>query len=247
MFEAFSMLLIEKEMPVSSVASTLKVYAQRIWGVFNYWVERTHKKDVPENLTQIEDVCIDMSPSFIAGCTEYLRESQITFDKFHVVKEVNKAMDELRKIERKGNELLKGHKYTFLKNKLSDKLQTERDILLEMYPKLEQGYWLKEMFEDFWQIEDAEEAESYSAFWCDFAMESKIQPFIRLVNTIKAHWRGIVRYIKSKISNGIPEGINAKIQLAKKRARGYRNPQNFINMIYFTCGKLKFDYPQYFI
>lgn len=70
---------------------------------------------------------------------------------------------------------------------------------------------------------------------------------IRLVNTIKAHWRGIVRYIKSKISNGILEGINAKIQLAKKRARGYRNPQNFINMIYFTCGKLKFDYPQYFI
>jgi hypothetical protein len=57
---------------------------------------------------------------------------------------------------------------------LSDKLQTERDILLEMYPKLEQGYWLKEMFEDFWQIEDAEEAETYLAFWCDFAMESKI-------------------------------------------------------------------------
>jgi transposase len=113
LFEAFSMLLIEKEMPVSSVASTLKVYAQRIWGVFNYWVERTHKKDVPENLTQIEDVCIDMSPSFIAGCTEYLRESQITFDKFHVVKEVNKAMDELRKIERKGNELLNGTSILF--------------------------------------------------------------------------------------------------------------------------------------
>ncbi|SFU33449.1 hypothetical protein SAMN05216364_1004134, partial [Porphyromonadaceae bacterium KHP3R9] len=47
------MLLIEKEMPVSSVASTLKVYAQRIWGIFNYWVERAHKKDIPENLTQI--------------------------------------------------------------------------------------------------------------------------------------------------------------------------------------------------
>ncbi|MDD4150226.1 MAG: transposase, partial [Bacteroidales bacterium] len=38
---------------------------------------------------------------------------------------------------------------------------------------------------------------------------------------------------------------NSKIQLAKKRARGYRNTKNFINMIYFTCGKLKFDYPLY--
>jgi transposase len=85
--------------------------------------------------TQIEDVCIDMSPAFIAGCVEHLPESQKTFDKFHVVKEVNKVIDELRQIERKGNELLKGHKYTFLKKKLSDKLQTERDILLEMYSK----------------------------------------------------------------------------------------------------------------
>lgn len=301
LFEAFSMLLIEKEMPVSSVASTLRVYAQRIWNIFNYWVEKAHKKDVPRNLTQIgfdetsqkkghnyithlvdlnerrvvyacqgkgsdcieesvdyltskqvdissiKDVCIDMSPAFIAGCAEYLPESQITFDKFHVVKEVNKAMDDLRKMERKGNELLKGHKYTFLKKKLNTKLQTEKDLLLEMYPKLGQGYWLKEMFEDFWKIIDPEEAESYLAFWCDFALESNIQPFKKLVNTIKAHWRGIARYIQSNISNGILEGINAKIQLAKKRARGYRNTRNFINMIYFTCGKLNFDYPQYSI
>lgn len=301
LFEAFSMLLIEKEMPVNSLASTMRVYAQRIWGIFNYWVERAHKKDVPRNLTQIgfdetsqkkghnyithlvdlnerrvvyacqgkgsdciqqsvdylrgkgvdasqiEDVCIDMSPAFISGCMEYLPESEITSDKFHVIKEVNKAMDELCKLERGGSELLKGHKYTFLKKKLTDKLQTERDLLLEMYPESAQGYWLKEMFDDFWQIKDPEEAESYLTFWCDFATESKIQPFIKLVNIIKAHWRGIVEYVKSNISNGILEGINSKIQLAKKRARGYRNPGNFINMIYFICGKLKFDYPQYFI
>jgi transposase len=88
-----------------------------------------------------------------------------------------------------------------------------------MYPKLGQGYRLKEIFEDFWKIKDPQEAESYLAFWCDFAIDSKIQPFIRLTNTIKAHWRGIVNYIKSKISNGILEGINAKIQLAKKKSQ----------------------------
>ncbi len=252
LFEAFSMLLIEKEMPVSSVASTLKVYAQRIWGIFNYWVERAHKKDVPRNLTQIgfDETSQKKGHNHITHLVD-LNERRVVYacqgNRFHVVKEVNKAMDELRKLERRGNELLKGHKYTFLKKKLTDKLQTERDLLLEMYPESGQGYWLKEMFEDFWQIKDPEEAESYLAFWCDFATESKIQPFIKLANIIKAHWRGIVRYVKSNISNGILEGINSKIQLAKKRARGYRNPGNFINMIYFICGKLKFDYPQYFI
>jgi transposase len=47
------------------------------------------------------------------------------------------------------------------------------------------------------------------------------------------------------MTNGIQEGINKKIQLAKRRARGYRNINNYINMIYLLCGKLKFDYPLY--
>ncbi len=46
--------------------------------------------------------------------------------------------------------------------------------------------------------------------------------------------------------NGILESINNKIQLAKRRARGYRNINNFINMIYFLYGKLRFTYPRYF-
>jgi len=44
---------------------------------------------------------------------------------------------------------------------------------------------------------------------------------------------------------GILEGLNSKIQLAKKRARVYGNINNFINIVYFTCGKLKFNYPLY--
>jgi hypothetical protein len=47
--------------------------------------------------------------------------------------------------------------------------------------------------------------------------------------------------IKS-ITYGILGGINSKIQLAKSRAGGYRNPKNFINTIYFTCAKFKFDF-----
>jgi len=161
------------------------------------------------------------------------------------MKEVNKAMDELRKLERIGNDILKKHKYTFLKNKLSHKIENERDLLLEMFPKLGEGYRLKYLFKDFWDLKDKEEAESHLAFWCDIADDSGIFPFQKAVRTIKAHWSGIINYIESRINNGILEGLNSKIQLAKKRARGYRNTKNFINMIYFTCGKLKFDYPLY--
>jgi transposase len=299
LFEAFSMLLIENEMPVNKAATIVGVYPNRLWRVFSYWIGKAHNADEIEDLSKvgfdetsskkghnyvttcvdldqrrvlfasagkgsenikesveylesksvdiknIDQVCIDMSPAFISGCNEHLPEASITFDKFHIIKEVNKAMDELRKHERKGNDMLKGHKYTFLKSRLTPEVKQERDLLMEYYPKLGEGYRLVEMFKDFWEIKENEEAESYLAFWCDMAIDSKIQSFIKAANTIRAHWSGIVNYIKSKINNGILEGLNSKIQLAKKRARGYRNIDNFINMIYFTCGKLKFDYPLY--
>ena len=90
-------------------------------------------------------------------------------------------MDELRKLERIGNEMLKKHKYTFLKNKLTPKIKEERDLLLEMYPRLGEGYRLKQLFTEFWDIQDKEEAEGYLAFWCDIAMDSGIFPFQRIL------------------------------------------------------------------
>lgn len=188
-----------------------------------------------------------MSPSFISGCKKYLPHTAITFDKFHVVKEVNKAMDEVRKMERKGNFDLKGHKYTFLKGNLNIEEQVQRNDLMDKYKNLSDPYTLVQMFKDFWNIENIDDAKGYLAFWCDLAENTLLNPFMRVSKTIKNHWDGIVNYINSKITNGILEGINSKIQLAKKRARGYRNIKNFINMIYFVAGKLKFNYPQYSI
>jgi len=73
------------------------------------------------------------------------------------------------------------------------------------------------------QIKDSDEAKLHLTFWCELAMESGIQPFIKFVNTLKVHWSGIVNYFDTKLTNGILEGINSKIQLAKRRARGFRN------------------------
>ena len=195
--------------------------------------------------TQIEQVCIDMSPAFIDGVTKQFENAVITFDRFHIKQHLNKAMDEVRKKERKEHELLKNHKYTFLKSNghLSERQKRERDELIELFPTLGEAYRFKELFDDFWDMQDPQDAEAFLCYWCDIVSESNIYPFHKFVNLLKAHWSGIINYINSQISNGILEGINSKIQLAKKRARGYRNIDNFINMIYFIAGKLEFDYP----
>ena len=300
LFEAYSMLLIEYEMPVCKVADTLDVTQPRIWRIFNYWIKRAFAKDdlsrvrrigvdetsrkkghnyitlfvdLEENRTifategknaetvekfvaelekkngkaeNIELVSMDMSPAFIAGATEKLPDSQLVFDKFHLIKLLNEALDNVRRVERKGNEMLKNQRYTILRKyeNLTKEKKCELDALLPLYPKLGEAYRLRQLFLDIFDVENAQDAKEYLWFWCQQALDSGLEPFRKFVNTIKAHWSGVVAYFDKKVTNGILEGINSKIQLAKRRARGYRNIENFINMTYLISAKLNLNiYP----
>ena len=195
----------------------------------------------------ITDVSIDLSPAFIAGSHEQFVNAQITFDRFHVVKLLNEAMDKLRRQERVEHEALKGHKYTFLRKpeNLGEKKKAALETLIKSYPTLGEGYRLKTLFDDLWRQPDEPAARAFIHSWCEQVEQAKITTFMQFANTVRAHLSGIVRFASSRLSNGILEGINSKIQLAKRRARGYRNIDNFMHMIHFLCGKLKFDYPLY--
>ena len=196
---------------------------------------------------QITDACIDMSTGFIAGMIENFPHTAITYDKFHVVKLLNEAMDTVRKNEYREHAILKGHKYTLLKSdhKLTARQKKEKEELIELLPTIGKAYRLKTLFNDFWEFKDTQQGAAFLSFWCDLVEQEGIFPFKKFVNTIKAHWTGMINYLSSQIANGIIEGINNKVQLAKRRARGYRNINNFINTIYFIAGKLKFNYPHY--
>ena len=206
---------------------------------------KTHLKTKSIDAKAVKHASMDMSPSFISGVMEYFPEAEIHFDRFHVVKLLNEAMDKVRQSERKEHEELKGHKYTFLKKhkKLSEARKKELSELITLFPVLGKAYRLKELFNDLWDIDTEEEATAFLVDWCAEVDAEKIAPFMQFSKTIKAHWQGITNFCETAISNGILEGINNKVQLAKRRARGYRCTENFINMIYFLCGKLKFDYP----
>lgn len=302
MFEAFAMALIEREMPVNRVAEILGVYPQRVWTVFNHWVETARQADDPSAITQlgvdetssrkghqyvtlgvdletsrvihvcegkgkstlkdikqqleskgvhqdqITQLSMDLSPAFIAGAAESFPHAAITFDRFHVVKLLNEAMDKVRSAERIEHDELKGHKYTFLKNRqnLSEKRENALSEMIELYPTLGTAYRLKVLFNDLWEMPNKEAATAFLTNWCDEVEKAKIPAFMTFSKTVRAHWSGIIHFIETRITNGILEGINSKVQLAKRRARGYRNIKNFISMIYFLCGKMKFNYPLYF-
>jgi transposase len=64
----------------------------------------------------IKQVSCDMSPAFIKGVKENMPEAEITFDKFHIIKLINEAVDQVRREEGSYTPLLKGTRYIFLKN-----------------------------------------------------------------------------------------------------------------------------------
>lgn len=85
---------------------------------------------------QIEVVAMDMSNAFTSGCMTYFPHAHIVYDKFHLVQETNKRLDEVRKAETNEKKLLKGHRFTFLylRKNLPEKKLQELDTLLPTYP-----------------------------------------------------------------------------------------------------------------
>jgi transposase len=109
--------------------------------------------------------------------------------------------------------------------------------------KTVRAYNIRLTLQDFWKIEDRETAEIFLKKWYFWATHSRLQPIINKAKSIKKHWEGIMNYHDSRITNGLLEGLNSIVQSLKRSARGYRNPKNFMIMIYLRLGKLEFNLP----
>ena len=64
-----------------------------------------------------------------------------------------------------------------------------------------------------------------------------------LSKSLRKHFEGITEYFRSKLTNGVLEGINSKIQTIKRVARGFRYKENFKKMILFVFGDLNLSLP----
>lgn len=113
---------------------------------------KRHLEDKGIPASQIEECCCDMSPAFIKGIERYFPNAQITYDKFHVMKMVNEAVDKVRRSEQNETDELKKTRYIWLKNeqnltaKQREKLIKLKDINL----KTVRAYNIKLALQDFW-------------------------------------------------------------------------------------------------
>jgi transposase len=201
------------------------------------------QKGAPEKIT---DACLDMSKAFIKGVNEALPNAGITFDPFHLIKNMNDALSQVRAEEaRFYPEMMKGSRYAFLKNpeNLTQKQDETLTRLCSYRLKTARAYLIKLALQDVYFAPTREEAEVRLKSWYSWAIRSQIEQVKAVARTVKNHWNGILSWFDSKLSNGFLEATNGLIQAAKRRARGYRTTKNLINMAYLIAGKLDFRLP----
>lgn len=190
---------------------------------------------------RVSDTSSDMSAAFIKGIGENLPNARMTFDKFHVVAKLNEAVDEVRRAEVKTSPDLKGTRYVWLRNQANLTTGQRERLAWLTRPSARlataRAHRWREDFQTFYDQEGAD-AEAYLRRWCYGAKRSRLQPVKDFVAMVENHWDGILAWHQSRVTNGLLEGTNSLIQAAKARARGYRNKQKMITIIYLIAGKL---------
>jgi transposase len=172
------------------------------------------------------------------------------FDRFHIVKHMNEAVDLVRRQENKtlradDDDRLVGTKYRWLygeENIPTDRLDLETRMrfaeLRSSSLKTARAWALKESLRGLWKHRSRAAGERWWKRWHGWAARSRLLPVKRVAKMVKAHLQNVLTYFRHRITNAGGEAINTVVQMLKKRAFGYRSFKNFRTVILFRCGGL---------
>lgn len=182
---------------------------------------------------RVKNVVVDMWDPFHKAIRTAFPNAQIIVDKYHVVQKVIQALDQVRK-KIPGLKKARFHLLRSYEN-VKEKHLPRLNELLETHENLAFGYYLKELFRDFYKSTDYESAEYLLTEWLQLAWNSPFESFHEVAKTIE-NWRPqIMQYFKTPYTNGRTEGTNHKIKNIKRRAFGYRNPHRFRIRVFLEC------------
>jgi len=194
------------------------------------------------NPAQIRWVSMDMLHCYTKGVRESFPQAQVVFDRYHLMVMAGEAVDEIRRrLQREGAEL-KGSLWALRGNEwnLKPEQQEMRKSLCQRYKALGRALAMRDALQDIYEA-PRDEGPILLKEWCAWAGRSRLGPFQKLARTIHQYWAGIVNYFNERITQGAIEAINGIIQLAKRRARGFRNFTYLRTIAYWNTGKLDID------
>jgi transposase len=186
---------------------------------------------------------MDMWKPFRTATEEHAPNAAILFDKFHVMRHLGNALDQVRKSEYarlsgKDRRFIKGQKYTLLSHQENLTLEARRALktLLAANKRLNTAYLLKESFGQLWGYRREGWARRFFENWRASLKWQRLKPYEKFAEMIDRHWDGIAAYCEpeNKVSLGFVEGLNNKIRVIQRRSYGLRD-EEYLRLKILTC------------
>jgi len=213
-------------------------------------VETWLKTQESVDLSGLRSITMDMWDPFIKAFKEAIpgAEELIAFDRFHVSRIFNEALDKVRRREHAvfmneaGESPLSKSRFQLLINSnRTDNRSGKRKAFLRLSRlnlETSRAWRIKETANSLWDyiyINVAEEAWKKLLWWIS---HSRLPEMIKAGKTIRNYFWGILNAIRLKVTNGMLESKNNSIQRIKRMAFGFRNRNRFRIAILFHLGDL---------
>ena len=179
---------------------------------------------------QIVVACMDRSAAYKSVVKKFCPQAAIVYDKFHIMKNLNEAVDQVRRAETKEaykekQPIIKGERYNILRN--SENLKPEQRVslqaLLDLNANINCAYMLKGAFRYFWTYRHFGYANKFLSWWLSLALESGLQPMIRFGMGVCRDWQELVNVLKYGFTNAAMERFNGTVAKVIARGHGYRD------------------------
>ena len=204
-------------------------------------------------LQGIEAVAMDMWEPYAKSVATNLPDgaSKIVFDRFHIMKHMNEAVDKVRRQEHRllmewGDVTLQRTKHLWLygRENVPDKHLERFADLRRCSLRTGRAWAIKEELRLLWNCSSEEAAREFHRRWNAWAQRSRLAPVAKVARMLRSHLPNVLSYFRHPVTNAMAEGINSVVQSIKRSARGFRNRDHFKTAIFFHCGGLNL-YPEY--
>lgn len=196
-----------------------------------------------DKVKDIRLAVMDMWKAFRKSTKKNAPNAAILFDKFHVIKHLQDALNTVRKSEYKrlsgsDRKYIKGQKYTLLSHKenLNSTGKKALKTLLDANKRLNKAYLLKESFGQLWDYKSEVWAKKFFDNWKNSLKWQRLKSYEKFAKMIESHWEGIAAYCKpeNKVALGFVEGFNNKIRTIQRRAYGISD-EEYLKLKVLTC------------
>jgi transposase len=194
-------------------------------------LKKFFEKMPEDKLQKLTAIAMDMWDPYIKAVREKAPHVSIVFDLFHMVKEFNKVIDNVRldeynKASESDKKVIQGSKYLLLKNRENiqnpDHIQ-QLEQLLALNKTISEVMILKDKLKMIWSCTSRSDAEYLINEWCDLANTISSPHVQKFAKRIRHYSYGILNHCDYQIHTSILEGVNNKIKLIKRKAYGFHD------------------------